>query len=470
MARDCSHRYSRRQGVRLALALALPVGVLSLMLAWTLASMSGAHTQDLPARGSADVEELAVPDYPGLLDESFGSGGIVTTTFASGSAQGRAVALQPDGRIVVAGHAGGGNSDLALARYDASGKLDQAFGSAGMVTTDLGARDEAVAVVLQPDGKIVVAGYTGAAGSDDIALARYTVSGTLDTSFGSGGVVTASLGANQRAYAVALDGDRIVVAGDSGHGTDWDLALLRYTTSGSLDATFGAGGVVTTSVSSAGDHCRDVAVQPDGKILVVGHVGYSIGTDDILLARYTVSGTLDVTFGNGGIVITTVGNGDAYAEAVHIRPDGSILVAGHSQNGLDDFTLLCYTVSGTPDVSFGASGVVTTDFGDDDEAHALDVQGNGRIVVAGDNSEVCPAIARYHPDGSLDTSFGTNGLANTHVGSGGKGYAVAVQPNGRIVLAGYGGQSYFALVRYRPHLVYMPYVHRTHDPSWWITE
>jgi len=214
----------------------------------------------------------------------------VTTDFG-GSDYGFSVALQPDGKIVVAGYAGG---DFALARYNSDGALDTSFGSGGKVTTDFGGsyHPDGFSVALQPDGKIVVAGYAGG----DFALARYNSDGALDTSFGSGGKVTTDFGGSDAGYSVALQPDgKIVVAGYAG----LDFALARYNSDGALDTSFGTGGKVTTDFSGGRDVGYSVALQPDGKIVVAGYAGV-----DFALARYNSDGALDTSFGSGGKVTT----------------------------------------------------------------------------------------------------------------------------------------------------------------------
>src|SRR5439155_996244 len=204
---------------------------------------------------------------PGDLDPSFGTGGRVLTDFGGGDGA-RALALQADGRIVVAGSSSAGafGSDFALARYNSNGSLDPSFGTGGRVLTDFGGDDEARALALQDDGKIVVAGGFG---GPCFALARYNPGGTLDTSFGTGGRVLTDFGGDDEAAALALQADgKIVVAGFSDAGGFALAALARYNPNGTLDASFGSGGQVLTNFGGA----QALALQADGRIVVAGGI------------------------------------------------------------------------------------------------------------------------------------------------------------------------------------------------------
>src|SRR5947209_5776224 len=272
---------------------------------------------------------------PGDLDATFGTGGRVLTDFGGGAGA-RALALQADGRIVVAGLSRVGvGDDFALARYNPNGSLDSSFGSGGRVLTDFGLDDEARAVVLQADGKIVVAGGSGGA---FFALARYNADGTLDPSFGSEGRVCTNVGGRDGARALALQSDgKIVVAGFS-DVVGFGFALARYNPDGSLDPSFGSGGrVLTGGVALA----RGLALQSDGKIVVAGFSDAG-GGQDFALARYNPDGTLDLTFGTGGKVTTDFGGFDD-AFALALPTDGKIVVAGSDGS---DFALARYETRG----------------------------------------------------------------------------------------------------------------------------
>jgi uncharacterized delta-60 repeat protein len=398
----------------------------------------------------------------------------VLTDF-SGSGSGdylNAVAIQNDGKIVAAGLSyASGKAEFALARYIANGSLDTSLGSGGKVLTDFSGSsgyDEAKAVAIQKDGKIVAAGVSGG-GPYDFALARYNADGSLDTSFGSGGKVLTDIGGTgDVAYAVAIQKDgKIVAAGSSnasGSGDYDDFALARYNADGSPDTSFGSGGKVLTNFGAFSDSAYAVAIQRNGKIVAAGYT--CCGSFDFALARYNADGSLDTSFGSGGKVLTAF-SGSFYGEAraVAIQGNGKIVAAGVSTaSGYDDFALARYKKNGSLDTSFGSGGKVLTNFTGSsyDGANAVAIQRNGKIVAAGfDNASGSYhsddfALARYKKNGSLDTSFGSGGMVLTDFsGSGSFDWAdaVAIQKDGKIVAAGYSeasGSSDFALARYLP--------------------
>jgi uncharacterized delta-60 repeat protein len=397
----------------------------------------------------------------GDLDPTFGTGGKVTTDFAGNRDEGRAMAIQPDGKIVVAGFTDTATGrEFALARYNTNGSLDTSFGSGGKVTTDFGSNQApGLAVALQSDGKIVVAGLTQTNDSN-FALARYDTNGTLDTSFGSGGKVTTDFsGSEDQAFAVAIQSDgKIIAAGHSfSSSTSADFALARYNTDGALDTSFGAGGKVTTDFSGSADNAHAVAIQLDGKIVVAGRVRNQTTSDDFGLARYNTNGSLDTSFGTGGKVTTdfTGVAGPDEAQALAIQLDGKIVAVGFASAASGNFALARYNADGTLDTSFGTGGRATTDFGCDDRALGVAIQVDGKIVTAG---VTCGdfALARYNTNGTLDSSFGTAGIVTTDFSGGDDGaFAVAIQPDGKIVAAGFAGiftvedtSGDFALARY----------------------
>jgi uncharacterized delta-60 repeat protein len=222
---------------------------------------------------------------PGDLDLTFSGDGKVTTDFLGNSAIGRAVAIQSDGKIVAAGDnvVSGSNNDFALSRYNADGSLDDSFDADGKVTTDFfGSTDGANAVAIQSDGKIVVAGFADhGASHDDFALARYLSDGSLDTTFDTDGMVVTDFGSTDIAYAVAIQSNgKIVAAGYAGSGTD-DFALARFNSNGILDSSFSGDGKVTTDFSGSTDFVQGLVIQGDGKIVAAGASGL-----DFALARY----------------------------------------------------------------------------------------------------------------------------------------------------------------------------------------
>jgi uncharacterized delta-60 repeat protein len=386
---------------------------------------------------------------PGDLDTTFDFDGKVTTDFGGPFDRGSGVAIQSDGRIVVAGVSGDdvSGNDFVLARYKRDGTLDADFDIDGKVTTDFGSRfEEASSVAIQPDGKIVAAGFSGDFLVGDFALARYNRDGSLDTTFDADGKVTTDFGSFDQALGVAIQPDgRIVAAGFSGDFPLVDFVLARYSRDGSLDTSFDADGKVTTDFGSSPELAASVAIHPGGRIVAAGFSG-----DDFALARYKGDGSLDTSFDSDGKVTTDFGADDR-ALGVAIQRDGRIVAAGFSGDfPLVDFALARYDRNGSLDTSFDADGKVTTDFGSFDQALRVAIQPDGRIVAAGTSGDLSLldfALARYNRDGSLDTSFDADGTVTTDFGSFDQALGVAIQPDGRIVAAGFS-QPDFALARY----------------------
>jgi uncharacterized delta-60 repeat protein len=413
----------------------------------------------------------------GDLDRSFGGDGTVFTAFASGLvAMPSGIAVQPDGRVVVAGHEQtplADSSRIVLARYEADGALDAGFGAGGKVTTSFGTYDEARAVALQPDGKIAVAGLTQVPAGFAFEVVRYGRDGVLDAAFGIGGRVTTTFPApwsSALAMGIAIQPDgKIVTAGAV--GTDplltqsASIALARYDVGGVLDPTFGEGGIVVTSLPGASCVATGLIVQSGGKIVISGFTTLEDGTEESLLARYGSDGTLDAGFGTGGVVRTSISD-FSRAAAIAIRPDGKIVAVGSSEERAlgggrtpSAVALARYDANGALDATFGAAGIVTTRFTGSAGAYAVALQGDGRIVAAGffwatGAMRVVLAVVRYETDGRVDASFANAGMATTSAAY--WATDVAIQPDGRIVVIGDGDRSPtdftsgFAVARYVP--------------------
>ncbi len=377
----------------------------------------------------------------GALDPTFGTSGASFVDFPQASTDSaRGVAVQADGKIVVAGT---GRMGFTVVRYNADGSLDSSFDGRGRVTQSLGSTDqEAYAVALQVDGKILVAGRpsgVGGTATGGFALLRLNADGTPDAGFGvQGKVVTPAASSGEAAYAVALQTDgKIVAVGESTS----DFAVVRYTSQGTLDTTFNGNGRAVVSLTAGNDVAYAVAVQPDGRILVAGAAG-EWSSSDFGLARFNSDGTLDASFGTGGVVRSDFSGGRDAARAVLPQADGRIVAAGSAGSGSDtDFALVRYLADGTLDASFGAGGWASTpllDF-DDDEAAALAMQADGKLVAAGFKGSLAwgdrqVALVRYDTNGGLDGGFGDGGVVIAHLHS--IGAALALQTDGRIVVAG----------------------------------
>jgi len=328
----------------------------------------------------------------------------------------------------------------------AAGALDSSFGTGGIVQTNLSGHDRAQEVAIQPDGKLVVAGYVG--GSSNWAVARYNTNGSLDTGFGLNGWVQTDLGGStEQARAIVIQSNgKIVVAGDTtAGGNGFNFALARYNANGSLDTAFGNGGIVITDLGPEDDGLWDVALQADGRIVVAGLTRNMPGGGNFAVARYTSFGSLDTTFGSGGVAVTDFLGFNDIAFNVVILPNNKIVVAGNALQAIgngQDFGVVRYNPDGSLDQTFGTTGKVMTDFGGSNEPHALAHQPDGKLVVGGwmtagqDNWDW--ALVRYLSNGSLDSTFGNGGKITLAFGNSFDGIdTLAIQPNGQILAAGY---------------------------------
>jgi uncharacterized delta-60 repeat protein len=373
----------------------------------------------------------------GDLDPSFGVGGMVTTTLL-GSLQPYgigALAIQQDGEIIVAGSFQDKAPGFSLARYRTDGTLDQTFGQNGIVLTWLGpfspnsSYGSATALTIQTDGRIVAGGIFQTGSVTDIVLVRYNADGSLDKSFGSGGTVFSHFSDNESLGGIVLQQDgKIVIDGSAGSTSNTSF-VARYNPDASLDASFGSGGSVTSSFGSAGA----VALQTDGKIITVG--GASVGSSsELLVVRYNANGTLDGSFGSGGEVTTNPGN-NMGATSVLVQLDGKIVVGGRGGIQYEDIpigALVRYNPDGSLDPTFHSTGVANNAGG----IASLALQSDGKIITAGAFSDPLAQgqLVRYTASGQVDTTFGSNG--GVLLSSAGE-VEVALEPDGHIAAAAY---------------------------------
>jgi uncharacterized delta-60 repeat protein len=321
---------------------------------------------------------------------------------------------------------------LASALSAARGDLDPTFGRGGKITTDFGGSEIGWAVAAQRDRKVVVAGDRSQPGPDDFVLARYTARGGLDPSFdGDGKVATDFGGRSDGTRDVEIQGDgKIVAAGVSRQGGRSEIALARYNRDGSLDPTFGEDGKVLTTFQPSSVGASAVLLQADGKIVAGGSTG-SGSDSDFALARYLPDGALDPSFGSGGRVITPISSVTDWLRALAVQPDGKLVAAGYSYQSLSrgHIVLARYNPDGSLDSSFDGDGIVVASFlpfGMVGEQ--LFAQRDGRLLVAG-----IGGVTRFNADGSLDRRFGEGGRAgsgNVHA------WTAAIQPDGKILVIG----------------------------------
>ena len=421
-----------------------------------------------PAIQPAPASDTKCYDFmPGCLDSTFSGTGYVHINPYGGSysVNPNAVAVQGDGRIVVAGTAkvSSTSSDFAVIRYNPDGTLDTSFGDPDPLNPSLRlgytvtwfttGSDIPYALVLQPgDGKIVVSGWGG-----ESVVVRYTSDGTLDPSFGSGGI--ARLGGGAPARDVTLQSDGKIVVGGAAGGA---FSLVRLNTNGSLDSSFGSGGQVNVNPSGSK---RGTGV---GWGLAVQRIPAGTGEERIILAgwshlsssdnstwtlmRFRSNGATDTSFGSGGIVKTGfLGFGDA-ARKVAIDASNRIVVVGNTNSAstscgdyVGDIAVVRYTQDGALDGSFGGGRQIVDVYGGRDHPYGLALQADGKVLISGhgrsaDNAETHFALVRLNASGDRDSAFGLlgNGLVTTDLyGTESWAFALALDPaDGRIVVAG----------------------------------
>lgn len=398
----------------------------SLLPALTLAALA------LIGSGSASAA-------PGGLDSSVWTGGLLTQQLSATDDAAHAVLTQPDGKFIVVGSGdpAPGYGGYSVARYNASGTLDSSFGGGdGLVLQATGQDGEATAAALQPDGKIVVGGtfWNGPAAMEQFSFMRFNSDGTLDASFGSGGVVQVGFGSfGDYLQGIAIDSlGRIVGTGIMTTNIDADpdydravMATARLTSTGALDTTFDADGKVTTVLggTSIFDKSRAIAIDSSDRPVIAGDTyAADDNFDDFVVVRYTTSGALDTSFNGTGKQIVKIGSGTHDdGRSIAIQPDGKILAAGLSNNE-NRFAVIRLTTGGALDTSFASTGKFETALAGFSTAgaNAIRVQQNGRIVVGGfaDDASASPrfALVRVTSAGVLDSTFGTGGIVTTNVG------------------------------------------------------
>ncbi len=386
----------------------------------------------------------------GGLDAAFDGTGVnrANPFITATSLNSYATAVQPDGKIIVVGETGGAASDFAVARYKADGTLDPSFGTGGAVTTDFfGLGDSARSVVVQPDGKIVVAGWALRNGSGDFAIARYNSDGSLDTSFDKDGKATVDFASlDDRASAVALTPDgKIVVAGWTESPFLFDYAVARLNSDGSLDTSFSSDGKVTTDFSGHADQAKALAIQPDGKIIVggvstTGSVSTNTLAKDYSLVRYNADGSLDKTFATTGTILANNGGPTTRTsiDALLLRPDGTLLAIGDQ---LGDIFVAKYTAGGTQ-TSLADINITTVNSLNSNEAPTgAALAPDGSVIIVGNTTfpnEFVPrlAIVKLTPDLKPDINFGLKSIIALQGFNGAR--AVALEPDGNIVTVGGG--------------------------------
>ncbi len=378
------------------------------------------------------------------LDSSFGNNGVVLT-ITPHSSEIQDLAVQTDGKIIAVGYSIIPMVSLThsqLTRYHSNGILDSSFGTGGIVYIPIAYSEQPLAIDLQPDGKIIVAGFgSNTSGPYFGLVVRFNIDGSLDSSFGTGGVVTTIpspvLSAALTSMKVQPNGKIIAGGGDNSH----NFMLIRYNNDGTLDSSFGTSGVVLTFLDSSA-YIMDIVLQPDGKIIAGGNTyNANANYSRFALTRYNTDGSLDSIFGIGGKVIfqfdtvqQPINPGETII-SVALQSDGKIVAAGFIESG---FVLARYNTNGTFDTTFGTGGWVelsTYSYPSD-----LIIQADSKIVVSGSSQATFNndyGLMRFNSDGTVDSTFGNGGELITDIGSC-TDYAqcLALQPDGKLIEAG----------------------------------
>ena len=404
----------------------------------------------------------------GALDSTFGSGGKVIAGGTGLSSKLLGMTVQSDGKIVTVGYNTPSQTNMTIDRFN----IDGTGNTSCTVGYGNGFPSKAESVAIQSDGKIVVGGSVFNGTNWDFTTVRVLADGcTLDgfaiTNIGTGDDFSTTM-------ALQSDG-KIVLGGHSVNGAARDFALVRYTSTFALDTTFNTTGMALTPVGPGDDVGNALVIDSSGRLLLGGEVNNGANYD-FGVVRYNANGTLDTTFNTTGKVITAIGTGDDGCHALVLQPDGRIVAAGYSNNGANfDFGLIRYNTNGSLDTTFNSTGKVTTPIGTlNDGAYGVAIQPDGRIVAAGDSnngSNFDFAAARYNTNGSLDTRFDGDGKLITSMSTGDDRIeAVRIQPDGRIITAGWAGSgtnSNFALARY---VGFLPGIVRFSSDSYGVSE
>lgn len=404
----------------------------------------------------------------GALDLTFNGTGYVVSP-VNDLDVGQKILVQDDQKVLLIGMSFDSiyTARAYVYRYMPDGTPDMDFGTSGVFSFELDNEADIYSAVLTVDGKILLAGTTTDYQSYRLLLIQLNTDGTLDDSFGTGGVAvqsvsTSTVDAVDIATDVTLDAEQnILVSGSSSDTNSVSRPIVaRFTPTGVLDTTFGVDGVATIPVMAVGGNSfQGVVVQPDGKIVASGYFGNSELWYVMLLVRFDTDGILDPTFGDAGIVKFNYGSVDDEGEDLVLMPDGSILVCGITVTQTYNYSALLakFTPTGDLDSTFGTAGTVKEDLGMFDFASNISLMSDGTIIIAGSSGVGPPngfdmAVWKYLADGSRDVTFGTNGVAQHQVDS----YytminAMEVQADGKILVGGQArtetNQNYFFTAR-----------------------
>lgn len=468
----------------------LPAGVTATPLTLTNSATTGVFslsanasaalaTSTLTIRGVASDAQISVAyslrvvGPPGALDTTFGTGGKVLTSLGGPLNDKPSAALvQKDGKVIVIGTSDQGTSlDFALVRYNVDGSLDATFGAAGIVLTNFDyAQDTAYAATFDSQGRIVVVG-TSTTSTTALALARYTASGKLDTSFGVDGRLTTTVtSATDVPTSIVVDSSGRFLVGlrvpNPGPGSTYRYRAVRFDSIGQVDSSFGsAAGALTDEMF---DKRRGIFLLPQSsdRVVALGNSGTQGNCSSFSLQRFSSTGMLDTTFGTNSATYTSFASNCSYPDAIGVQADGKILAVGtssfSSQNRNEnlssprDFALSRYSVDGLIDTTFAKTGALTvTAAGKECKAAGIVEQKDKKVIFLGwASAGYGPAnfvTARFLADGSPDPEFGFGDLVQLDFDNSSDDYAsaLALLPDDRIVVVG-SSNNRFALARYWP--------------------
>jgi uncharacterized delta-60 repeat protein len=363
------------------------------------------------------------------------------------------VEIQNDGKIIAIGitYDAAYVASAQAIRFMTDGTIDESFATNGVFTYSLNFEANVYGCAIRDNGKIVMTGSTTDYNDYRILLIQLNENGTLDNSFGVGGVVVQKIGPDMNffedhSYAITLQDDGMILVAGKSYNLNFQSVpvVVRFTESGMLDTTFGTEGVAGIPVTGVDNDFDCIVLQDDDKIVVSGHYESGLSYFTMLVARFNSNGTLDGTFGNNGIFNTSIGNVDDEGFGVAINADNKIIVTGFTATAGYNYSMLLMQLDnyGILDPSFGSGGIVVADYGQYDVGNSIHLQSNGKILVAGASGALAPddfdmAVWRYNPDGTIDETFGIDGMSKIQFnGNPDEALAMAHQSDGKIIIAG----------------------------------
>lgn len=399
----------------------------------------------------------------GTLDHSFSVDGKLATVLTTGNCVSRSVLVQPDHKIIAGGYARNTNTrnDFSLMRLNADGSPDTSFNTNGKAFVDFANLDDlCVGIALQSDGKIIAAGFTDTKHGFGFGLTRLNSDGTLDTTFGTNGktIIEPAVTSFCSALAIQPD-DKIVLAGHtlSPVTLSNEFVVMRFNADGTTDPNFGTNGISSTAVGTGSSVANGMALQPDGKIILVGQTANDASLRwENAIVRYNTDGTVDSFFGDNGQVIVALPLSDGILESVTVQPDGKIVAAGFAGTSptSNQLLLMRFLEDGSPDFDFSGNGqLIALAAAVNNVLQSVLLQGDN-ILVAGSSTQNGGdkfLLAAFHLDGTANTAFGNNGSTLTHFADHDGINAMALTPDGKLVTAGVSyanNVAHFALARY----------------------